>query len=161
MLPPISSFPADEVWQHLPQERREGESVHLVSFPQPEEDFLDEALEQKWERLWEVREQVTKALEEARQQKVIGHSLDATVRLRAPKKPYGFLQGFSTDLRELFIVSQVELTLDEDAAALTVEIGHAEGEKCQRCWVYDRSVGANKEHPEICQRCFETVMDTG
>ncbi|UCC65949.1 MAG: isoleucine--tRNA ligase, partial [Deltaproteobacteria bacterium] len=112
-------------------------------------------------RLWEVREQVTKALERARQQKVIGHSLDARVRLKAPQKLYGFLQGFGPELRELFIVSQVELGGDSDSAELTVEVGRAEGEKCQRCWVSDKSVGTNREHPEICQRCFETIRGEG
>ncbi len=161
MLAPILSFTAEEVWQHLPTEGGGQESVHLASFPQPEGEFLDEALDQKWERLWEVRERVTKVLEEARQQRVIGHALDAKVRLKAPNKLYTFLQGFGPELREIFIVSQVELVVDEGPGDLTVEVGRVEGEKCQRCWVYDKSVGTNKEHPEICQRCLQTITGTG
>lgn len=157
LMAPILSFTSEEVWQHLPEE----ESVHLMSFPQPEEELIDETLEERWRGLWEVREQVTKALERARQQKVIGHSLDARVRLNAPQKLYGFLQGFGPELRELFIVSQVELGGDSDSTELTVEVGRAEGEKCQRCWVSDKSVGTNREHPEICQRCFETIRGEG
>ncbi|UCC65941.1 MAG: isoleucine--tRNA ligase, partial [Deltaproteobacteria bacterium] len=73
LMAPILSFTSEEVWQHFPEE----ESVHLMSFPQPEEELIDETREERWRRLWEIREQVTKALERARQQKVIGHSLDA------------------------------------------------------------------------------------
>ncbi|MBW2038042.1 MAG: isoleucine--tRNA ligase [Deltaproteobacteria bacterium] len=157
MMAPILSFTAEEVWQHLPKEGGEEVSVHLASFPKPVEEILDKTIEERWERLWEVREEVTKALEKARQQKVIGHPLDAKVRLKAPKRLYDFLREFGPELREIFIVSQVELVGDRGSAELTVEVGRADGEKCQRCWVYDKSVGTNKEHPEICQRCLRTI----
>jgi len=160
LMAPVLSFTADEVWHHLPTEGGEEESVHLANFPRPEEDLPDEALEERWTRLWEVREEVTKALEKARQDKVIGHPLDAAVKVKAPQKLAGFLQGFGPELREIFIVSQVQLETDGDAPELTVEIGRAEGAKCQRCWVYDTSVGSNKEQPEICERCFQTIEDT-
>jgi isoleucyl-tRNA synthetase len=104
---------------------------------------------------------VTKALEKARQDKVIGHPLDAVVKVKAPQKLFDFLQGFGAELREIFIVSQVALERDGAAAEMTVTVARAEGAKCQRCWVYDTSVGAKKEHPEICQRCFQTIADEG
>ena len=111
--------------------------------------------------MWEAREEVTKALEKARQEKVIGHPLDAVVKVKAPQKLFDLLQGFGSELREIFIVSQVALERDGDSSVLTVEVGRAEGAKCQRCWVYDTSVGTNKEQPEICQRCFQTIADEG
>jgi len=161
LMAPILSFTCDEVWQHLPQEGNKEESVHLASFPQAGEEFCDEALAQKWERLWEAREEVTKALEKARQDKVIGHPLDAVVKVKAPQKLFDLLQGFGAELREIFIVSQVALEQDGAAVEMTVTVARAEGAKCQRCWVYDTSVGAKKEHPEICQRCFRTIADEG
>jgi isoleucyl-tRNA synthetase len=161
ILAPILSFTSDEVWQHLPQEGNEAESVHLTSFPQTDEGFFDEALDQRWARLWEAREEVTKALEKARQDKVIGHPLDALVRVKAPQKLFDFLKGFGPELREIFIVSQVALELGGAATGMTVTVERAEGAKCQRCWMYDTSVGTEKGHPEICQRCFQTISDKG
>ncbi|MBN1255917.1 MAG: isoleucine--tRNA ligase [Deltaproteobacteria bacterium] len=161
IMAPVLAFTADEVWQHLPQEGSEEESVHLASFPKNDEEVLDESLEERWTRLWAVREEVTKALEKARQDKVIGHPLDAAVTVKAPSKLYDFLHGFGSELRELFIVSQVALEKSGDSSELTVEVGRAEGEKCQRCWVYDTSVGTDKEHPEICQRCSQTIVKEG
>jgi isoleucyl-tRNA synthetase len=161
IMAPVLAFTADEVWRYLPQDGSEEASVHVASFPRPEEEFLDEALEERWTRLWEAREEVTKALEKARQDKVIGHPLDAAVTVKAPPKLYDFLHEFGSELREIFIVSQVALERDGDSSELTVEVGRAEGEKCQRCWVYDTSVGTNKEQPEICQRCLHTIADEG
>ncbi|RLB07174.1 MAG: isoleucine--tRNA ligase [Deltaproteobacteria bacterium] len=161
IMAPILSFTSEEVWQYLPKEEGEEESVHLTSFPQPQQEFLDDSLQQRWERLLEVRQEVTKALEKARQQKVIGHSLDAKVRLKAPKGLHELLRGFGAELREIFIVSQVELTGDEDSKALRVEVERADGEKCQRCWVYDKSVGMSEEYPDICQRCLQTIKGEG
>ena len=161
IMAPVLSFTADEVWQYLPQEGDEEESVHLASFPGTEKDLFDEALEGRWTRLWEVREEVTKALEKARQDKVIGHPLDAAVKVKGPQKLADFLQGFGPELREIFIVSQVAVETDGDSSELTVEVERAEGIKCQRCWLYDTSVGREKEHPEICQRCFQTIADEG
>jgi isoleucyl-tRNA synthetase len=161
LMAPILAFTTDEVWRYLPQEGSEEESVHVASFPRPEEEFLDEALEERWTRLWDAREEVTKALEKARQDKVIGHPLDAEVTLKAPPKLYDFLHEFGSELREIFIVSQVALERKGDSSELTVEVGRAKGAKCQRCWVYDTSVGADKEQPEICQRCLQTIADEG
>jgi isoleucyl-tRNA synthetase len=161
IMAPILSFTCDEVWQHLPKEGDDEESVHLASFPQTDGEPFDGALEERWSRLWEVREQVTKALERARQDKVIGHPLDAVVRVRAPQKLFAFLQGFGAELREIFIVSQVVLEQDGVDAGMTVTVGRAAGTKCQRCWVYDTSVGADKEHPEICERCSRAISAGG
>ncbi|MCJ7545966.1 MAG: isoleucine--tRNA ligase [Deltaproteobacteria bacterium] len=161
IMAPILSFTCDEVWQHLPREGNEEESVHLSSFPTADEGFFEEALAQSWARLWEVREEVTKALEKARQDKVIGHPLDAVVKVKAPQKLYDFLHGFGPELREIFIVSQVALEQDGAATEMSVTVGRAEGAKCQRCWMYDTSVGTEKGHPEICHRCRQTIADQG
>jgi len=159
IMAPVLAFTAEEVWHYLPREDGDQESVHLASFPQPDEEVLDEALEKRWTQLWAVREEVTKALERARRDKVIGHPLDAAVTVKAPPKLYDFLHEFGAELREIFIVSQVSLENNNDASELTIQVGRAKGAKCQRCWVYDPSVGTNKEHPEICQRCLQTIAE--
>jgi isoleucyl-tRNA synthetase len=161
IMAPVLAFTAEEVWRYLPREGGDEESVHLASFPQPDEEVFDEALEERWTRLWAVREEVTKALEKARQDKVIGHPLDAAVTVKAAPTLYDFLHDFGLELREIFIVSQVALENSGDSSELTVEVGRAEGAKCQRCWVYDTSVGISKEHPEICHRCLQTIAKEG
>jgi isoleucyl-tRNA synthetase len=161
IMAPVLSFTADEVWQHLPRAQGAEESVHLAAFPRADEEPFDEALEERWSQLWEAREEVTKALEKARQEKVIGHPLDAAVLVQAPQRIFDLLQGFGPELREIFIVSQVAVEANGASPHMIVTVRPAEGEKCQRCWVYDTSVGQNKEHPEICQRCSQIIAAEG
>ena len=117
---------------------------------------MDGGLEERWSRLLEVREQVTKALEGARQRKEIGHSLDARVSIRAPGELIAFLRTFGEELREIFIVSQVELQ-EVPQGVLQVHVAKAKGKKCARCWVYHEEVGRSEEHPEICPRRLEVI----
>ncbi len=156
LMAPILSFTAEEAWSHLPKEEGDPESVHLASFPEVEEALMDGGLEERWSRLLEVREQVTKALEGARQRKEIGHSLDARVSIRAPGELIAFLRTFGEELREIFIVSQVELQ-EVPQGVLQVHVAKAKGKKCARCWVYHEEVGRSEEHPEICPRCLEVI----
>jgi isoleucyl-tRNA synthetase len=161
LMAPILSFTCDEVWGYLPREDGDEEYVHLASFPSVDWEPFDEALEGRWTRLWQVREQVTKALEKARQDKVIGHPLDASVMVKAPQNLSAFLQGFGEELREIFIVSQVSVEQNGNGSEVMVQVARAQGAKCQRCWIYDTSVGTDKEHPEICQRCSKTIAVEG
>jgi len=93
LMAPVLSFTADEVWSYLPRRGDEGESVHLAEFPRVDETVLDEALGDRWERLLGVRDEVLKALEEARQRKLIGNALEAKVELLAGHALLPFLQG--------------------------------------------------------------------
>lgn len=155
LIAPILSFTSEEVWQHLPGGDGKAESIHLTSFPEVREEFLNEALNERWERIWELRAEVTKALEKARKEKKIGLSLDAQVHLYLPEKDYEFFQSISSDLKALFIVSSVSLHRTERERR--VEVLRAEGEKCERCWNYDLSVGKHPEHPKACDRCVEVL----
>ncbi|MGQ9507825.1 MAG: isoleucine--tRNA ligase [Thermodesulfobacteriota bacterium] len=157
LMAPILSFTAEEVWQHLPFEggKEKKMSVHLTSFPNVEEDYLNESLEERWEQIWEVREEVTKALEVARREKRIGLSLDAQVNLSLPEKLYSLIKPYEKELKTIFIVSSVTLTPGKNE--VEVEVLKADGKKCERCWNYDLSVGKYLEHPTICERCFEAL----
>jgi len=158
LMAPILSFTAEEVWKHLPKGGGEKESVHLKLFPEAQREYLDEALNERWEKIREIRTVVTRALEEARKEKKIGLSLDAQVHLHLPEKVYQFLQPFQKELKSIFIVSSVTLHLGEkDEKEVTVEVLRAEGQKCERCWNYDVSVGQHPEHQTVCQRCVEAI----
>jgi len=166
LMAPILSFTAEEVWKYVPSDSDRAESVHLSQFPALKSEYLDEALNDRWEKIWEIRAVVTKALEEARKEKKIGLSLDAQVHLYLPEKSYTFLQAYQEDLKFIFIVSSVTLHPSVsgptggvgDEKEMKVEVLRAEGEKCERCWNFDTSVGTEKEHPAICQRCVEAIQ---
>jgi len=155
LMAPILSFTTEEVWQHLPGEKEKEISVHLTSFPKVREEYMDQALEERWERIWEVREAVTKALEVARKEKRIGLSLDAHVRLSLPDKLYSIIKPYENELKSIFIVSSVALHPGGDE--IKVEVARAEGKKCERCWNYDLSVGRDSRHPTICERCLRAL----
>ena len=158
LMAPILSFTTEEVWKYIPQESGKAESVHLASFPEVVNEFLDDALNERWERIWEIRAVVTKALEEARKEKKIGLSLDAQVHLHLPEKIFSFLQSYEKDLKSIFIVSSVTLHQGKDEKEVRAEVLLAEGKKCERCWNFDVSVGHHPDHQAICQRCVEAIQ---
>ncbi len=155
LMAPILSFTAEEVWGYLQGNR--GESAHLQQFPSVKDEFIDEELARRWEVIWQVREEVSKALEVARREKLIGLSLDAQVSITLPKRLHDLISQYEDQLRGIFIVSQVTLSTGADVKEVRVEVEKAGGEKCGRCWVYDTSVGRNARHPTICRRCVETL----
>jgi isoleucyl-tRNA synthetase len=162
LMAPILSFTAEEIWSYLPTNDRPA-SVFLAAFC-PVALPTDAALAARWDRLFEVRSAVTKALEGARQSGAIGHSLDARVRLSADGALGALVRDYAKDLPALFIVSQVELTdaLPESAASpllpdLRVDVARARGGKCERCWNYSEAVGRDAQHPALCERCLPVV----
>ncbi|HCS9121376.1 TPA: isoleucine--tRNA ligase [Staphylococcus pseudintermedius] len=157
LLAPIIPHTAEEVWSHI--EQVDEESVHLTNMPAKEE--VDQALLDKWNTFMALRDDVNRALEAARNEKVIGKSLEAKVKIgNSPSfDTLAFLEGFN-DLHQLFIVSQVELVEDTKGEAYqhgTIEITKADGEKCARCWNYSESLGSVGELDDLCPRCQEVV----
>jgi isoleucyl-tRNA synthetase len=161
LMAPILPFTAEEVWKYIPSGKWKPKSVHLMSFPEVQSEYLDDVLSDRWDRIWEIRAVVTKALEEARKERGIGLSLDGQVHLYLPEKVYQFLQPYEKDLKSIFIVSSVTLhpalpgTRDEKE--VRAEVLRAEGSKCERCWNYDLSVGHHPEHHLLCKRCVEAI----
>jgi isoleucyl-tRNA synthetase len=161
LVAPILSVTAEDIWRHLPG--RKAESVHLTDFPDWKE--LDELRRQEpllaeWERLLAVRDRVNRALEEARQAKVIGNSLGARVALRAGGPTAALLERHRDDLPMLFIASRVDL--EGDAATddrLDVEVTRAEGTKCPRCWRVVPTLLPVGDG-DLCDRCADAVAQT-
>lgn len=157
LMAPIMPFTTDEIWRYMPQFNGKAESVHLMEFLPVEAAYINEELAQKWDVIGEVRQIVAKALETARVNKEIGHSLDALVQITAGPALYNILSDPAVDLRSVLIVSQVALCKAEDGAeifdGLEIAVSGVDSEKCQRCWVYDATVGTVAAHPQICARC--------
>jgi len=148
---PLLAFTMEEVWSHMPKPGDAPESVHLAMLPEPGElaSDMDAAELARWDKLMEVREVVLKALEEARQAKVIGTSLEARVRLTG-------YRDFEADLPSIFIVSQVAL---DPGPELHVTVERADGAKCERCWKYTTDVGADAEFPTVCGTCSAALKE--
>ena len=157
MLAPILVFTADEIWENLSNAPEGLSSVHLALFPKAEGGVQSRLLA-NWERLFEIRDQVLRVLEEARIAKRIGSSLEAKVKVVAAGKTLDLLQSYLEELRYLFIVSQVELVQGEsESVSITVE--QAAGSKCERCWNYSTHVGESASYPTVCERCVAALEE--
>jgi isoleucyl-tRNA synthetase len=158
LLAVILAFTADEIWENIPRgetEEAKIPSVHIAEFPKVENE-RDIELEARWEKLFSVRDEVLKSLEEARNAKLIGSSLEAKVVLTATDETFDLLSRYADDLRYIFIVSQVELSKGD---ALKTEVKRADGNKCERCWNYSTQVGISKPYPMVCDRCLEALAE--
>ncbi|MGQ9476454.1 MAG: isoleucine--tRNA ligase [Actinomycetota bacterium] len=159
LLAPILCHTAEEAWQAM-REDGDPESVQLADWPEPEADMEDNALEEDFERLLSLREQVTRAIEEKRASKELGTSLEAMVRLTLPAQWKELVEARRDTLATLFIVSRVEVEYAEmDEPRVAVE--KAPGYRCSRCWNYRTSVGTDPAHPELCDRCLPVVLASG
>jgi isoleucyl-tRNA synthetase len=153
MLAPILVFTADEIWENLPN--RTEPSIHVALFPTAN-DESHEALFAEWDRLFAIRDDVLRALEEARVAKQIGSSLEAKVTLRASGDTLQLLQKHQKDLRYVFIVSQIEV-LEGSGASIAISV--ADGKKCERCWNYSNRVGESDRYPTVCERCVAALNE--
>ncbi len=153
LLSPILVFTSDEAWENLLG--RSVESVHIAEFPKAANADYSELIV-RWERIFTIRDEVLKALEDARNAKQIGSSLEAKVLLTADGETTRFLLDYYEQLRYIFIVSQVEV---HEGDKLTVEIAHADGTKCERCWNYSTRVGEFARYPTVCERCIKALSE--
>jgi isoleucyl-tRNA synthetase len=159
MLGPILVFTADEIWENLPN--RTEPSIHLAQFPTAAAAENSEALLASWERLYAIRDDVLRALEEARVAKQIGSSLQAKLTLKASGEALELLRKHESDLRYVFIVSQVELVEGQAGGEVAITIAAADGTKCERCWNYSTRVGESEVYPTVCERCVAALEEAG
>ncbi|MCB6365450.1 isoleucine--tRNA ligase [Intestinibacillus massiliensis] len=161
MLSPILCFTADEIWQAMPH--RDGDDLRnaaLNAMPAACEGWaFAEAQAEKWAKIIQLRDWVNKALEAARNEKVIGKPLEAEVTVYMPEAP-----DFGEDLADLCIVSKLELVAGEGEGyteegwpGVSIKVVRAAGNKCLRCWKISKTIGENAKHPELCARCASVV----
>ncbi|MCF2647943.1 isoleucine--tRNA ligase [Niallia circulans] len=165
LVAPILPHTADEVWDHISSVKEE--SVQLTDFPESTVYENSDAVEEKWNKFLVVRDDVLKALEEARNQKVIGKSLAAKVTLYVNEEVDTLLNSIQENLHQLFIVSGFEIAGKYDNApeeALKLEnaaivVAKADGETCERCWTVTTDIGTVEAHPTLCERCAHVVEE--
>ncbi|MDL4839989.1 isoleucine--tRNA ligase [Aquibacillus rhizosphaerae] len=160
LLSPILSHTADEIWSYIPGV--EADNVQLTDMPDPKEISNKDDLKAKWDHFMEVRDDILKALEEARTEKIIGKSLEASIKITPKDEQTKLLLENIEHLHQLLIVSEVEVTdlkgaKEYDHVHISVE-KHA-GEKCERCWVASDTVGTDEEYQELCTRCADIVKE--
>nr|MBA3769369.1 class I tRNA ligase family protein [Blastocatellia bacterium] len=153
LIAPILVFTSDEAWENLPKQTVA--SVHLSEFPKVSDDDTT-TLSKNWERIFAIRDEVLKALETARTEKLIGSSLDAKVILATDKDTTRFLLDYYDQLRYIFIASQVEV---HESESLSIKIEKADGKKCERCWNYSVRVGEFVGYPTVCERCNDALAE--
>ena len=145
---PFLAFTAEEIWIHF--SHLGANSVHYEEFPEVKEYAEAEILRDEIKRLLEVRALVTKANEEARNEKLIASSQEAKILLTLPKEEKELVEkNLGAVVAQWLIVSQVELVEGETA----VKVEKASGQKCPRCWNYDEHVDENG----LCPRCHAVM----
>lgn len=165
LMCPVLSFTAHEAWGYLPSAPDREDSIFLASFPPPRNEFLNGELNATWEKLLKVRSEITRVLETARKDKIIGHSLEADVRLDAEGKLAELLADKWDILARITIVSSLRkvdsgeegLTACEELPELKIKVGESRAQKCERCWMRSETVGSSAEHPQICSRCSSVM----
>ncbi|EKD38020.1 MAG: hypothetical protein ACD_75C00899G0005, partial [uncultured bacterium] len=171
LMSPILCFTAAEAWNalHGLEEKDSVErGIHFVEFPPESEIECDEPMMEKWAKLIKIRSEITKALENGRREKVIGHPLEAEVLIRAEGDLAEFMRGEWDTIKEISIISEMSVLRDdtpvagirfvsEEIAGMIIQVQPASGEKCLRCWTRSTTVGEIAAHPEICRRCADVL----
>ncbi len=174
IIAPVLSFTAEEAYQLLPWKKEA--SIFMENWPEMEP--ADKGVLERWERFFEIRRQVLKKIEEKREEKVVGSSLEAKVTVAADAGTLEFLRGFG-GLAGLFIVSEVVLSpLSRSATPpqganetqrgenrgygdiLDITVEKTSYGKCRRCWVHFPEVGTG-DNPELCSKCRKVLKDDG
>ena len=164
-ISPILSFTAEEAWQLLNNDTK---SVHLLEwFEEWDEIGNLKFSNDEWTKILEIRSEVNKHIEEARNNEIIGSSLEVELELFCEKDIKNLLDKFSSELRFIFITSEAKVSdigqqgNDSACLLLRVQVKKTNHQKCVRCWHSRPEVGTIKGHESICQRCYDNVKGNG
>lgn len=167
LLAPILSFTAEEIFRYLSTGKT---SIFLETMPKVNYDYLNHELANEFDKIIQIRDEVLKALEKSRKEKLIGHSLDAKVIISLPNDSEfnNVINKYQTQLTNIFIVSQVEIVdklendtiTSESIPGLKIKVEKAAGNKCSRCWNYSITVGTDSQYPDICSRCVSVIKSS-
>jgi isoleucyl-tRNA synthetase len=166
LIAPVLSFTAEEAYKNLKEEILlpsgviSEESVHLTDFPDVDDQYIDEEHAKTWDTLIEIRKEVMRQIEALRSEKTIGHPLESVVDLFAEGEVYKLLDENREELAPIFVVSAVNLIEKgghNEEKFVDVKVRKSEYGKCERCWKYLESVGADSGHPNICGRCVSVI----
>ncbi|GGC98665.1 isoleucine--tRNA ligase [Enterococcus wangshanyuanii] len=164
LLTPIIPHTSEEIWSFLKEEE---DYVQLAEFPGYETFANQQELLDLWAAFMDFRDNVLKALEEARNSKLIGKSLEAKVTVYPNEQIRELLTAVDADIAQLLIVSDFEVA-DKAAAVpdgvekfedMSILVEKAEGETCDRCRAVRTDVGLDEKLPHLCGRCATIVEE--
>jgi len=178
LMSPVLTFTTAEAWEHfkdLDDKAPLKDSIFFTEFPAAHPERRDVSQEERWNKLIQVRSAITKSLEGARREKLIGHPLEAEVLIEVSGDWATFIEQEWEQVKDVCIISvltrcedrslisDVDFLVSEEIPELAVAVRAASGEKCERCWTRDSFVGSHSDHPQLCERCLNVVlaMDTG
>lgn len=166
ILVPILPHTAEETWTYLEHEQEN--FAYLAEMPEAAEIPGSEELLGNWQEFLDFRDKILKALESAREAKLIGKSLEATVTIYPNEVVRTLLTAIDENVAQLLIVSNFvvanepvnnapESAMKFDDLAVLVE--HAAGEVCDRCRRTAETVGhnANEHLKMLCEHCAHIV----
>ncbi len=152
MLCPILAYTSDEIWSYMPHKSGDNtESILFNDMPVTVDINVSDDFMAQWERIHALRDDVKKAIEVLVKDKTIKSSLESKVVLEASGEYLEFLNAVKDEIKPVLIVSDVEIV--EGDGELKISVEKAEGEKCERCWIISKTVGANAAHPTLCDKC--------
>lgn len=165
MIAPILCFTAEEIWKYIPHSADDdARSIFLNHMPEKVDVSADDKFIEKWNEIYKLRSDVTKALESKRQNKFIGAPLEAKVIIHADGDNYSKFSVLKDILEKVFIVSAVDICQggsgefkSDNFDGVSYDVERAAGKKCERCWSYSEYVGSNADHPTLCARCAGEV----
>ncbi len=156
MMAPILSFTTEEAWEHVPAFNGKLDSIHLHTFPKVEERYIAAIDESQWESILALRDTILKEIEEARNSKLIGDSLEAHVKLEISGDVYPVIKNNRDLLKEILVVSAIDV-VQNDKESIVIE--KTNGNKCPRCWNWFSEDTSSNKHPELCPRCGDVAME--
>ncbi|MFC2155540.1 class I tRNA ligase family protein [Acidobacteriota bacterium] len=158
IMAPILTFTTEEAWKYLPAFPGKEESIHLQLFPEVNEKYLDSGLidKEKWERILTLRDRILKEIEEARNEKLIGDSLEAEINLQLDGTFFDLFSANPGLFKEICVVSKVSA---EKTAEEKITVKKSTGSKCLRCWNWFEEDTSGNAFPEICPRCSRVIEE--
>lgn len=168
LLAPILAYTSEEVWMEMTHDDDNITSVHLADWPVTNEKYIDEALNDKWEKIIKIRTDVARELEKMRASRQIGSSLEASVDLYTnDAEMLNLLKEYESDFPMIFIVSDVNICEEPPDSAgrgeifekLFIKVRQSESKKCDRCWNYREEVGKITKYPTLCNRCVAVIEE--
>jgi len=165
LIAPILTYTANEIWKLMPHKAGEDATHVLLNDMPTVEAYGFDADVEDYNKLFDLRDDIMKALELARAEKKIGKSLDAKITVYAKGDNKVLLENFRDELTAICIVSHVAVVDAADTpdgafvgenADISVLVETADGEKCDRCWMYTTDIVEDGEG-RICRRCMKNI----
>ena len=160
ILTPILPHTMEEIWGFLKEPE---DYVQLANMPKVEEFANHDELLENWGKFMKLRDDVLKALEDARNKKLIGKSFEAAVTIYPDKETKTMLDDLGADFRQILIVSKLTIADGEAPAEAeklnnaSIVVERADGEVCPRCRMIRTDIGVDPKLPMLCGRCAKIV----